>query len=108
MIVKVRFVVILVFDMNHRRREVEIMRDVLEVCLRGASKTKIVYKANLNFTRLNKYLGMLLSLGFVAEDDDPAGSVVYKTTEAGVSFLKGCFRMQGRFKGVRFKGRGKV
>jgi len=70
------------------------MRDVLDICLRGASKTKIVYGANLNFPRLEKHLGMLLSLGFVAEEDAPSGSVVYRTTEAGMDFLNGCLRMQ--------------
>lgn len=81
------------------------MRDVLQVCLRGASKTRIVYNANLNFTRLNKYLNMLLTLGFVAEEDDPARSVVYRTTKAGKNFLKGCFKMQNKSGRVRRKNR---
>lgn len=79
---------------GHRRSEVEIMCDVMRVCLRGASKTKIVYNANLNFTRLSKYLCMLLSLGFVVEEDVPGRSVVYRTTKAGIGFLKGCLKMQ--------------
>lgn len=56
---------------GHRRGEIEIMRDILEVCLRGANKTKIVYGANLNFSRLERYFRTLLSLGFIAEEDDP-------------------------------------
>jgi len=79
---------------GHRRGEVEIMRDVLEVCLRGANKTKIVYGANLNFSRVEKFLGMLKSLGFLAEENDPDRSVVYRTTEAGVSFFDGCLKME--------------
>jgi predicted transcriptional regulator len=79
---------------GHRRGEVEIMRDVLEVCLRGANKTKIVYGANLNFSRVEKFLGMLKSLGFLAEENDPNRSVVYRTTEAGVSFFDGCLKME--------------
>jgi predicted transcriptional regulator len=79
---------------GHRRGEIEIIRDILEVCLRGANKTKIVYSANLNFSRLEKYFRTLLSLGFIAEEDDPAGSIVYRTTKAGMDFLSGCLKIQ--------------
>lgn len=79
---------------GHRRGEIDIMRDILEICLRGANKTKIVYGANLNFSRLERYFRALLSLGFIAEEDDPAGSVVYRTTKAGMDFLRGCLKMQ--------------
>lgn len=93
--------VILVFSMGlHRRSEVEIMGDILEVCLRGTNKTKIVYDANLNFTSLNKYLSMLLGLGFVTVSVGYKGSnssavnFVYRTTKAGKDFFDGCLNMQ--------------
>jgi predicted transcriptional regulator len=87
---------VLVFCMGGRRRgEVEIIRDVLEVCLGGASKTRIVYRANLNFSRLDRYLGLLLGLGFLAAEDDGSGGVVYRTTGAGRDFLNGCLRVEG-------------
>lgn len=79
---------------GHRRGEVEIMRDILEACLKGAHKTKIVYGTNLNFSRLEKYLGLLLNLGFVVAEDEPGRSVVYRTTRAGLDFLNGCLRTQ--------------
>jgi predicted transcriptional regulator len=79
---------------GHRRGEIEIMRDILEVCLKGANKTKIVYGANLNFSRLERFLGTLLSFGFVSEEDDPAASAVYRTTRAGMDFLGGCLKAQ--------------
>jgi predicted transcriptional regulator len=88
---------------DHRRGEVEIMRDVLEVCLRGANKTKIVYSANLNFSRVEKFLGMLKSLGFLAEENVPGRSLVYRTTEAGVSFLDGCLKMENSLIDARVK-----
>ncbi len=74
--------------------------------MRGANKTRIVYGANLNFSRVDRYLDMLLGLGFVVREDDPAGSVVYRVTEAGFSFLNGCLKLQGDLR--RFRGRGKV
>jgi predicted transcriptional regulator len=79
---------------SHRRGEVEIMRDILETCLKGANKTQIVYSTNLNFSRLKKYLGLLLNLGFVAAESESAKSVVYRTTRAGLNFLNGCLKAQ--------------
>lgn len=80
---------------SHRRGEVEIMRDVLGVCLTGVNKTRIVYYANLNFPRLNRYLRVLSGLGFLVEEIRTDGSVFYRTTPAGVYFLKGCSNMEG-------------
>jgi len=74
------------------------MRDVLEICLKGANKTKIVYAANLNFSRLWRYLGMLLSLGFVVGEYDHSGSIVYRTTKAGMDFLNRCLTMKKNFR----------
>jgi predicted transcriptional regulator len=86
----------LVFVMgSHRRGEVEIMRDALEVCLKGANKTRIVYYANLNFPRLNRYLRVLLGLGFLVAEVRVDGSVFYRTTPAGVYFFKGCSNIEG-------------
>jgi predicted transcriptional regulator len=71
------------------------MRDVLDVCLKGVNKTRIVYYANLNFPRLNRYLRVLLGLGFLVEEVRADGSVVYKTAPAGVYFLDGCSNIEG-------------
>ena len=80
--------------MSHRRGEIEIMHDVLEVCLRDVNKTRIVYYANLNFPRLNRYLRVLLGLGFLGEEVRADGSVFYRTTPAGVYFLEGCSNIE--------------
>ena len=66
------------------------MCKVLEVCLNGANKTKIVYEANLNFSRLNRYLNILLKMGFVDSSVGVKKSnvvVVYNATRAGLDFL---------------------
>ena len=78
---------------SHRRSEVEILCDILERCLGGTAKTSIVYGANLNFTRLNRYINMLLGMGYVSlsvvcgEGNKGEIKVVYTTTERGKSFL---------------------
>jgi len=79
---------------GHRRGEIEIMRDILECCLKGAAKTKIVYSSNLNFSRLEKYLELLLNLGFISVVDEPEKNIAYKTTEAGINFINGFSKMR--------------
>jgi predicted transcriptional regulator len=84
----------------HRRSEVEIICDILETCLGGAVKTGVVYRANLNFTRLNKYVNMLLGMGYISlsvvcgEGNGNEMKIVYSTTEQGKCFLANFVNMQ--------------
>jgi predicted transcriptional regulator len=84
----------------HRRSEVEIICDILETCLDGAVKTSVVYRANLNFTRLNKYMNMLLGLGYISlsvvcgEGNKNDMRIGYCTTEQGKGFLAKFVNMQ--------------
>jgi len=65
------------------------MYAILKVCLNGpACKTKIVYDANLNFTRLKKHLSLLLNMGYLVEENGPRKKVVYQTTKAGRVFIR--------------------
>ena len=58
--------------------------------MNGASKTKIVYQANLNSVSAKPYLDKLINNGFM--EVVPEGSrVVYKTTRKGLE-LKEKFR----------------
>jgi predicted transcriptional regulator len=86
---------------SHRRSEVEILSNILEMCVGGAAKTNIVYKANLNFTRLNRYLNMLLGMGYVSlsvmcGEGNIEMKIVYNTTEQGKGFLAKFTSMQQR------------
>jgi len=65
-----------------KRNDMEICGEVLRVALGGARKTRIVYKANLNFSTVERYLGMLEKGGLLRADGR-----LYWTTEKGVSFL---------------------
>jgi predicted transcriptional regulator len=78
---------------SKRRNGIALMRDILDVCMKGANKTRIVYFANLNFSRLNRYLRVLLGLGFLVEETREDGRVFYRTTPAGVYFLEGCAKI---------------
>ena len=60
-----------------------IASQILKVCVNGASKTKIVYQANLNSVSAKPYLDKLINNGFM--EVVPEGSrVVYKTTLKGL------------------------
>jgi len=59
----------------------------------GAVKTSIVYRANLNFNIVNKYLNMLLKEDLVSVAN--GSTMRYKTTERGLKFLDMYKNMKG-------------
>ena len=71
-----------------RRSWPEITTDILEVTLTPSNKMRIMYKANLNFERFNKYFHDLLRKGFIEEKNGSNGRLVYKTTERGRTLLE--------------------
>ena len=66
-----------------RRCDFEICADLLRVARGGARKTQLVYRANLNFKVVKKYLSVLLRNGLL-EVDPP----FYSSTEKGEEFLR--------------------
>lgn len=66
-----------------RRSRFEILLDVLSIARHGARKTEIVYKANLNFGRIDSYLSYLADKALI-EKSEP----FYTTTERGHEFLR--------------------
>jgi predicted transcriptional regulator len=54
---------------------------MLEVCRFGASKTRIVYQANLNFKTIDPYIDLLIAKGFLQVK---SGEItLYETTQKG-------------------------
>jgi len=47
-----------------RSRDV-IISKILDICIEGAHKTKIVYQANLNFRTVNPYIELLTKNGMI-------------------------------------------
>jgi predicted transcriptional regulator len=72
--------------MNRRRSSDVIISQILEVCEKGASKTRIVYQSNLNFTTVNPYLDLLIERGLLRAIGGTR--VMYKTTEHGIELMK--------------------
>ena len=67
-----------------RRDKIDIIADILKITLHGAKKTHIVYKANLNFTVLKKYITGLEEKGLLMKIDGRH----YMTTQKGSQFLE--------------------
>ena len=73
---------------RRRRDRLEVVADILTEALNGANKTRIMYRANLNFVRFKRYFSELLDRGLIVEVDNPgSGGVLYKTTEEGRALL---------------------
>jgi predicted transcriptional regulator len=66
-----------------KRGRIDIIIDVLETAKVEVNKTRIVYKANLNFKIADKYLGLLQKNGLIEKKMDK-----YIITEKGKRFLE--------------------
>ena len=72
-----------------RRCKFDIIVAILDVVSSGATKTKIVYGANLNFNLATKYLDLLRERKFIRMNDN-----VYEITSEGKTFLKKAKELQ--------------
>jgi len=52
------------------RRKIEIVADILNVAKNRARKTQIMYKGNLSYKLLNKYLKMLIEANLIESEND--------------------------------------
>ncbi|MDP9197269.1 MAG: winged helix-turn-helix domain-containing protein [Thermoproteota archaeon] len=71
---------------ENNRGKVEIMADVVNLCTSGIKKTHIMYKGNLSYEQINRYLLELLKKDCIQQDVDE-GTTVYRATERGRLFL---------------------
>jgi predicted transcriptional regulator len=69
--------------MKYRRR-IELVAEVLTASLKGAKKTHIMNRGNLNFKMINYYLKTLLSSGLLSFDST---NDHYIATDKGKRFL---------------------
>lgn len=80
---------------THKRRFFEIAATILEVCRNGARRTHIMYRANLSFDQLNRYLKILTRARLIRVDSDEKH---YRLTEKGISFLRDYFDLENTIK----------
>lgn len=73
------------------RNRIEIIAQILEVVNEGSddgvTKTKIMYKAFLNYAQLKEYLTILTDNGLLSYD---VGTQTFKTSKKALRFLKAC------------------
>ena len=72
---------------NQRRSNIEIIADMLKVGENGAGKTEIMYSANMSYSQIQKYLGFLISQGFIDKIKVGNPSVTYRVTGSGLKLL---------------------
>lgn len=68
-----------------KRSRDTIISEILEICTDGASKTRIVYQANLNFRTVNPYIDLLVKNELIKVNQGKL--VLYETTERGINLL---------------------
>ena len=61
---------------------------MLRVGENGAGKTEIMYSANMSYAQIQKYLGFLMSHGFISKMAIGNPSVTYQVTDSGLKLLK--------------------
>jgi predicted transcriptional regulator len=73
---------------RHRRGEIQILTDILNLSLKGVKATHLMYKANLSYSTLRRYLSAALRQGLIRKVCNEDGSVMYRITERGKIFLE--------------------
>jgi predicted transcriptional regulator len=68
-----------------KRSKHVIISDILDICKRGANKTRIVYQANLNFRTVDPYIDLLIKNNLI--EVKQGKNVLYETTDKGNSLL---------------------
>jgi len=69
----------------NRRTSLMVAYDILLIAIGGSNKTNLVYKCNLNFKIIKKWLARLMSKGLL--EFTPIPTNTWTTTLKGVRFL---------------------
>ena len=77
-----------------KRSRQEIISQILEISMNGASKTKIVYQANLNFKTINPYLDLLTKNEMIQVNEGRA--ILCETTPKGIKLLESTKRIHDK------------
>jgi len=71
----------------HKRGRGTITIDILEATLTPQKKMRIMYRANLNYARFNKYFLDFLAKGFIEKTFDSEGKTCYHISLRGKTLL---------------------
>jgi predicted transcriptional regulator len=67
-----------------KRSNSEITAEILSLCMKPQTKTQVMYKTNLSWAMLQRYLSQLLSRGFL---EIHHSHIKYATTPKGLKFI---------------------
>ena len=73
---------------SQRRSSIEIIADMLRAGANGAGKTEIMYSANMSYSQIQKYLGFLISQGFIHKVAVDNAMASYQLTDSGLKLLE--------------------
>jgi len=68
-----------------KRNSLEITAEILNLCEQPQTKTRVMYRTNLSWRMLQKYLSQLQSRGLLEVHHSPTK---YVTTRKGLKFVK--------------------
>jgi predicted transcriptional regulator len=77
-----------------RRGTLDIVAEILEEAKTGSGKTRIMVRANLSYSQLQRYLTGLVRAGLLATEKNKRDFVLYKTTDRGKVFLSSYSEIQ--------------
>ena len=69
----------------NKRTSLMVAYDILDVAKYGSAKTPMVYKCNLNFRLIKKWLARLIAKGLMEFSDTPSNT--WTTTAKGLRFM---------------------
>jgi predicted transcriptional regulator len=72
--------------LSKRRDQLRIITEILTVAKRGASKTRIMYNANLSFKGVNQYLSFMMKSKLLLKTCEDR-TILYCVSEKGLTFL---------------------
>jgi len=70
-----------------KRGRLEIIREILTISRKPAKKTFILYRCNLSYSQLQKYLNYIISRNLLTNSKND-GKTFYIITEKGNEFLE--------------------
>ena len=68
-----------------KRIRLEITAEILSLCRKPQAKTRVMYRTNLSWRMVQRYLSQLLSQGFLEVQHSPTR---YVTTQKGLKFVE--------------------
>ncbi len=75
-----------------RRGKNVIISEILNICIDGASKSRIVHQVNLNFKNINPYLDLLTKNNLIKVR--LGNEMLYETTDRGMILLESYNRIR--------------